>query len=203
MAQILKPRHSRNTRNQNFVHFVFSWSGCSMRSRMGFACVVLAASVASSPRASTAPVLMIEDYLEMPMTGVVDGKTTNEVLLSRVNTLREEVGGANRLFISDLNGPLYIFDKATKRFTTYLDFNGHPGKDGLFKRLFILQGYGNGLNGFYLDPEYTKNGKFYTTHIEDPSIAASNLPDNTRFPGLNVSGYTTTAAIRTPGPIQN
>src|SRR5919109_1196979 len=145
MAQILKPRHSRNTRNQNFVHFVFSWSGCSMRSRMGFACVVLAASVASSPRASTAPVLMIEDYLEMPMTGVVDGKTTNEVLLSRVNTLREEVGGANRLFISDLNGPLYILDKASKKLTLYLDFNRNQGKTGIFEKLTITTGYGNGL----------------------------------------------------------
>jgi hypothetical protein len=134
---------------------------------------------------------------------VVEGKGSNEVLLSRVNTLREDAGGSNRLFISDLNGPLYIFDKATKQFTTYLDFNGHPGKNGLFKRLFLLQGYGNGLNGFYLDPEYAKNGKFYTTHIEDPSLAAPNLPDNTRFPGLNVTGYTTTTAIRTPGPLQN
>ena len=157
----------------------------------------------SAASSQTGPAITIEDFVATPMTGVVEGKGSNEVLLSRVNTIREEAGGADRLFISDLNGPLYIFDKKTKQFTTYLDFNGAPGKYGLFRRLFILQGYGNGLNGFYLDPEYTKNGKFYTTHIEDPSIAGSNLPDTARFPGLNVAGYTTTAAIRTPGPIQN
>ena len=147
--------------------------------------------------------LEIEDYVVTPMTGLVDGKGSNELLLSRVNTLREEAGGAKRFFISDLNGPLYIFDKDTKKFSVYLDFNGNEGKKGIFRRLTIMQGYGNGLNGFYLDPDYTRNGKFYTVHIEDPALPGSNLPNNASFPALNVSGYTTTAAIKTPGPLQN
>jgi hypothetical protein len=143
----------------------------------------------------------IEDYVETPITGVVDGKGSNEILLSRVNTLREEAGGAARFFISDLNGPLYIFDKATKKFTVYLDLNGNARK-GIFRKLFTLQGYGNGLNGFNLDPDYTRNGKFYTVHMEDPGLAGSNLPDATAFPGLKVAGYTTTAPITTPGPVR-
>ena len=145
----------------------------------------------------------LEDFLVMPMTGRVDGKGSNELLLSRVNTLREEAGGAKRFFVSDLNGPLYIVDKETKKLSLYLDFNGNEGKKGLFRRLTIQQGYGNGLNGFYLDPDYTRNGKFYTVHIEDPSLAGSNLPDNASVPGLNVQGYTTTAVVKTPGPYQN
>src|SRR5262249_36588481 len=149
------------------------------------------------------PTLEVEDFLVTPMTGSVDGKGSNEVLLSRVNTLREEAGGSNRLFVSDLNGPLYIVDKKTKKFSVYLDFNGNEGKNGIFRRLTIQQGYGNGLNGFYLDPDYRRNGKFYTTHIEDPALPGSNLPNNARFPGLNVAGYTTTEAIKTPGPRQN
>jgi imidazolonepropionase-like amidohydrolase len=155
-----------------------------------------------SPK-SDEPTLFIEDYVETPITGLVDGKGSNELLLSRVNTLREEVGGASRLFISDLNGPLYILQKDTKRFSLYLDFNGADGRTGLFRRLWTRQGYGNGLNGFYLDPEYTRNGKFYTVHMEDPASPESNLPNAARFPGLNLSGYTTTAPIRTPGPVQN
>jgi hypothetical protein len=155
------------------------------------------------PAASAQATLDIEDYLVMPMTGLVDGKGSNELLLSRVNTLREEVGGARRLFISDLNGPLYILDKETKKLAVYLNFNGNEGKKGLFRKLTIMQGYGNGLNGFYLDPEYTRNGKFYTVHIEDPAVPGSNLPDNSSFPALNLSGYTTTAAVKTPGPLQN
>jgi Glucose / Sorbosone dehydrogenase len=144
--------------------------------------------------------LEIADYAVMPMTGLADGKGSNDVLLARVNALREEPGGANRFFVTDLNGPLYILSKGTKKFTTYLDFNGHDGRPGIFHKLFTDTGYGNGLNGFYFDPDYRRNGKFYTVHIEDPAATGSNLPDNKNFPGLNVSGYTTTSPIPTPGP---
>ena len=170
---------------------------------MRIACFVFAAVGVHATAASAQPTLELRDFLVMPMTGSIDGKGSNELLLSRVNTLREEVGGASRLFISDLNGPLYILDKATKKFAVYLDFNGNAGKNGIFKRLFIAQGYGNGLNGFYLDPDYTRNGKFYTVHMEDPALQVSNLPDNSHFPGFNVAGYTTTPSIKTPGPVQN
>ena len=165
--------------------------------------LVVAACIVRVATASAQATLEIQDYLVMPVTGAVDGQGSNDVLLSRVNTIREEVGGAQRLFISDLNGPLYILDKATKKLTVYLDFNGAEGKTGLFRKLTIAQGYGNGLNGFYLDPDFTRNGKFYTVHMEDPAMPGSNLPNPSRFPGLNVSGYTTTQAIRTPGPLQN
>src|SRR4029077_7992882 len=47
------------------------------------------------------------------------------------------------------------------------------------------------------------NGRVYTVHIEGPALPGSNLPNNSSVPALNVSGYTTTPAIRTPGPLQN
>src|SRR5437762_5255330 len=166
-------------------------------------CFVLAASAVQIPAASAQVALEIKDFVVTPITGSVSGKGSNEVLLSRVNTLREEAGGAGRLFISDLNGPLYILNKASKKLSVYLDFNGNEGRNGIFHKLTITQGYGNGLNGFYLDPEYTRNGKFYTVHIEDPALPGSNLPSNASVPGLNVAGYTTTPAVKTPGPLQN
>jgi hypothetical protein len=175
----------------------------SMKTTFRLVCLALTVGALRVTPASAQVALEIKDFLVMPMTGSVDSKSNNELLLSRVNTLREEVGGARRLFISDLNGPLYILDKATKKFVVYLNFNGHEGKNGIFRKLFLRTGYGNGLNGFYLDPDYTRNGKFYTTHIEDPAAPGSNLPDNTHFSSLNVSGYTTTPAIKTPGPLQN
>ena len=174
-----------------------------MCNRLRVACLACAVCVFQPPTVSAQPTLELRDFVAMPMTGLVDGTGTNDLLLSRVNTLREEVGGARRLFISDLNGPLYILDKDSKAPRVYLDFNGQPGRKGMFRRLAIEQGYGNGLNGFYLDPDYTRNGKFYTTHIEDPALPGSNLPDNTNVPALNVAGYTTTAAIKTPGPLQH
>src|SRR5262249_10592304 len=163
------------------------------------ACALLVFSGEAAPP----PTLEVEDFVETPMTGRTDGKGSNEVLLSRVNSIREEIGGSRRLFISDLNGPLYILDKATTNLSAYLDSNGANGKKGIFRRLTVQQGYGNGLNGFYLDPDYAKNGRFYTTHIEDPALPGPNLPDNASVPGLRVAGYTTTRAIQTPGPLQN
>ena len=173
-----------------------------MDKRLRIACLTLTVSASWLSTAVAQATLEIKDFVVMPMTGKVDGKGSNELLLARVNTLREEVGGAKRLFISDLNGPLYILDKDTKKFSLYLDFNGNEGKKGLFHKLTTARGYGNGLNGFYLDPDYTRNGKFYTVHMEDPALPGSNLPDNSSAPGLTVSGYTTTAAVKTPGPLQ-
>jgi hypothetical protein len=174
-----------------------------MRHRICVASLTLAIGALAANHAAAQPTLVIEDYVAAPITGKVDGKGSNELLLARVNTLREEVGGAQRFFISDLNGPLYVFDKGTKKFSLYLDFNGNEGKTGIFRKLTVMQGYGNGLNGFYLDPDYTRNGKFYTVHMEDPALPGSSLPHNLRFPGLEVAGYTTTEAVKTPGPLQN
>ena len=73
----------------------------------------------------------IKDYAAMPVTGAVDGTNNGASLLARVNFLREEPGGSKkRFFVNDLNGPLYILDKDTKQFTTYLDFNGADGQPG-------------------------------------------------------------------------
>jgi hypothetical protein len=84
----------------------------------------------------------------MPITGLLDGKGQTDGMLARVNSVREEPGGAARLFLNDLNGPLYIVDKASKRFTIYLDFNGRDGRPGLFHKFVFETGYVNGLNSF-------------------------------------------------------
>lgn len=144
--------------------------------------------------------LRISDYATLPMTGVVDG-VGNDGSLARVNFLREEPGGAKRFFVNDLNGPLYILDKDTKKFTTYLDFNGSDTHQGLFDRLPIQVGFAGGLISFQFDPDYVHNGRFYTIHLEDPQKPGSDVPDNTMFPGLKADGYKATAPIRTPGQI--
>lgn len=174
---------------------------CIIRAMLRTVCCVAACSaLLAAP--STGVVVELRDYVEFPITGKLDGKGQTDGLLARINSVREEPGGAARLFVNDLNGPLYIVDKAARRMTTYLDFNGREGHHGLFHRLAYEAGYANGLNMFQFDPDYRTNGKFYTVHIEDPSLAASAVPDNASYPGLNVSGYSTTAPITTPGPIQ-
>ena len=128
--------------------------------------------------------LDIADFATMPISGLPVGKTTNEMLLSRVNTIREEPGGADRLFVVDMNGPVYILDKKTRQFTKYLDFDGRDDRPGLFHRFYISSGYGNGVNGFVFDPDYRRNGKFYTVHLEHYDMPVSNLPDGTQPSGI-------------------
>lgn len=159
--------------------------------------LALALGVVSAPGQT----LEIEDYLVMPMTGSVYA-TGNNGQLARINSLLEEPGGTGRVFVNDLNGPLYIVDGDPKTTRTYLDLNGRGSQPGLFHRFSYEAGYANGFVSFQFDPDYAANGVFYTVHIEEPSVAAPALPDNASFPGLATAGYETTAAIPTPGAVE-
>src|SRR5213075_2323966 len=99
-------------------------------------------------------------------------------MLARVNSMREEPGRPARFFVNDLNGPLYILDKRTRQITTYLDFNGRDGHRGIFHKLSYDSGFAGGFVSIQFDPDYARNGRFYTVHIEDPALPGSNVPDN-------------------------
>src|SRR3954464_12157531 len=100
------------------------------------ASLLLFASVLCAFAASPELTIELKDYATMPVTGAVDGAGNSAGLLARINFLREEPGGGRgRLFVNDLNGPLYILDRKTKKVTTYLDFNGLRGHSGIFHRL--------------------------------------------------------------------
>src|ERR1700754_1850884 len=132
----------------------------SPRRRMPWlaAAVVLLGAVAA--RRVDRLTLEAVDFLELPITGTVDG-TTNDGSLARVNVLRQEPGGTGRLFINDLNGPVYIYDKKTRALTKYLDFNGRQTRPGLLDRLTFENGFANGFVSFQFDPDYRSNGRFY------------------------------------------
>jgi hypothetical protein len=115
--------------------------------------------------------VQLADYAAVPQSGVLINSTDNAVYVGRVNFLREEPGGGlNRFFVCDLNGRLYILDKSTKQFATYLDFQRNtaeaPSGTGLFPAFTRAAGYANGLVTFQFDPEYRNGGsphygKFY------------------------------------------
>src|ERR1044072_307812 len=136
----------------------------------------------------------------MPITGSTTG-TGNLAQLTRINSFQEEPGG-KRFFANDLNGPLYIIDKTSKTPLIYLNLNGRGTQPGLFHRFTYEAGYANGFVTFRFDPDYTANGKFYTVHIEEPSVTQPAVPDNRNLQGLNTANYSVTAPIRTPGDIQ-
>src|SRR5688572_2322938 len=176
-----------------------------MSVRLAISAAILAAStaVAAGPPASSPLTLELKDFATLPITGNVDGAGQVDGMLARVNSIREEPGGAGRLFVTDMNGPIYILDKITKALTTYLDFNGSGDRPGLFDRLYHDPGYSSGVSQFQFEPDYRRNGRFYTVHMESPSLPGSQRPDITNLPGLTFGpfGYEPTAAVGTPGPI--
>src|SRR4029079_6333074 len=87
---------------------------------------------------------------------------------------------------------LYILDKQTKAFTVYLDFKR------LFPRFVTSPGFASGLINVQFDPDYARNGVFYTIHLEDPSLPSPPAPVAGVVSGLTLANYATTAAIATP-----
>jgi hypothetical protein len=159
--------------------------------------VMIVAMLTSASRAELT--LRIADYATAPMTGstIFPSTTPNSAYLARLNFLADEPTNADRFFLNDLNGPLYIVDKQTKQFTPYLNFNGRTST-GLFDRLYFDGGFATGLVTFAFDPDYANNGKFYTIHVEQGTEGAQ-LPDNANYPNLNLTNYGVTSAIDQPG----
>lgn len=140
--------------------------------------------------------LELQDYAALPITA--DNTNANtRAQLARVNNLRDEPGG-RRFFVNDLNGRLYLLDKQTRQFTTYLDFNGAEGRPGLFQRFSFKLNFATGLTNFVFDPNYARNGVFYTLHMEEPAIVAPAAPRAGIVSGLDLTGYSTTPAVQTP-----
>jgi mono/diheme cytochrome c family protein len=175
---------------QNVVAYVRSLSSARA--------VTAAAAAATAPAPPTTErTLEVADYVELPVTGDMSADRVSG-LLARGSILRDEPGG-QRFFVNDLNGPLYILNKQTKQLTTYLNFNGMGDRPGLFPKFTPAQGYAAGLMNFVFDPEYARNGIFYTLHMETLTTPGeSATPKTGVVPGLNLSGYTTTPALPTP-----
>jgi mono/diheme cytochrome c family protein len=168
--------------------------------RVGVASAAVCLALTATPLPAVQPelrlALELQDYAALPITA--DNTNTNtRAQLARVNYLRDEPGG-RRFFVNDLNGPLYILDKKKKAFTTYLDFNGAGGRPGLFPKFTFERNFATGLTSFVFDPDYARNGVFYTLHMEDPAGARPAAPRPGVVAGLDLTGYTTTPAIPTP-----
>jgi len=157
---------------------------------------------ASSQVSKDGTAVLLEDYASPPLSSeFVVGDAYPPPIdfhdeLGRVNSLRSEPANAplsaSRFFVNDLNGNLYILDKKSRKFTSYLDF------PEIFPRFTTDKDYAGGIVSIAFDPAYAKNGKFYTVHTEKPGDAASSVPTNSHVPHLNVAGYTTTAAAKPP-----
>lgn len=170
-------------------------------------CYCLASTPAAHAQYPTGPqiakdgtAVSIEDYASLPLSSRTTGSYPPPINFSdelgRVNFLRSEPRSAplsaSRFFVNDPNRNLYILDKTTKAFTAYINF------EEVFPKFDNSPGYSIGLITFAFDPDYATNGRFFTVHTEDPAKPGSAAPTNAHLPGLDLSGYTTTAAVNPP-----
>jgi len=141
--------------------------------------------------------VLLEDYASLPLSsgtlpgakkGVIDFKAQ----LGRATALRSEPANAplaaSRFFVDDQSGTLYILDKKSKEFTPYLHF------DQIFPNFASGSGGPSGIISFAFDPNYAKNGKFYTVHSERPG-KGPGTPVNAEIPALDLSGYALTPSV--------
>ncbi len=150
--------------------------------------------------------ILVEDYATPPLSSAMGDHPYPPPIdyrgqLARVVSMRSEPANAtlssSRFFVADMNGNLYILNKATKKFTPYITFAE------IFPR-YSTDRLTTGVQSIAFDPNYAKNGKFYTVHTEDPSKPGSAQPTNAHMPSLNLDGYSTTPVVKPPvGDVQN
>ena len=152
--------------------------------------------------------MLLEDYAELPLSSPTHGSATNaptnaniEGQLGRATSLRSEPAkaplAASRFFVIDESATIYIFNKSTREFTPYLRFSD------IFPKFVSDAGLATGVDSIAFDPGYAKNGRFYTMHIEKPTLDGPATPTNSKMPSLDLTGYTVTPAINPPaGPVR-
>ena len=144
--------------------------------------------------------VMLVDYANPPLSSATHSGAGSAIdykgQLGRVTALRAEPANAplasSRVFVDDQSGTLYILDTKTKNFTPYLKFTD------IFPNFASDRGNATGIVSITFDPAYAKNGKFYTVHVENPSLSENATPVNTKLPALNLTGYSTTEVINPP-----
>jgi hypothetical protein len=161
---------------------------------------------ASSQVSKDGTAILIEDYANPPLSSQLGDHPypppiDYKGMLARVNTLRSEPANAplasTRFFVADMNGNLYTLDKAAKKFTPYITF------PEIFPK-YATERFGSGVSAVVFDPNYPKNGKFYTVHVEDPAKPGSAQPTNAHMPSLKLDGYAMTPVVNPPaGDDQN
>ncbi len=135
--------------------------------------------------------LVLSDYISMPVTGDLNSESNTLSQISRMNFIRQEPD-TERWFIPDLNGPLYIFDDKQAAPVEYLNLKS------IFPAFHDSFGFASGLVNIQFDPNYSKNGRFYTIHLEVKKNDVPLQPVQGRFKSLDLSNYKVTKTIETP-----
>jgi hypothetical protein len=203
---ITMPRPLGNTRRQiRFCFGIALATGLLLSLRVVWAQYPLQ-DPAKSEVSKDGTSILIEDYATPPLSSALMDQPYPPPIdyhgqLARVVSMRSEPAdtplASTRFFVADMNGNLYILDKATRKFTPYITFAE------IFPR-YSTDRLTTGVAAIAFDPNYAKNGKFYTVHTEDPSKPGAVQPTNAHMPSLKLDGYAMTPVTKPPvGDFQN
>jgi hypothetical protein len=129
--------------------------------------------------------LQLTEFTRLPQSQTYPGPPSDQRLVrwNRINYLGEIPDGSGRLYVPDLNGKLYLVENGTPH--EYLDVGA------TFAPAFFSQrGLGQGFGFVAFHPDFKQNGRFYTVHVEDASLA-TRQPDLTPEPNTVFHGVVT------------
>ncbi len=128
--------------------------------------------------------LVLEEYAQLPGT-TPNGTVTDARIGSRhnrINYIGEVPDGSGRMYVPDLNGPLYLLEDGEP--TVYLDVKAR------FPNFLSWRGLGSGFGFATFHPEFEDNGRFYTVHTEVPTA-----PGESTYPPQALTGSSVTSVV--------
>src|SRR3712207_5595304 len=107
--------------------------------------------------------LVLEEYAQLPAS-TPNGPWTDVRIGTRhkrIHHVGELPHGSARLYVPDLSGNLYFLEDREP--SVYLDVKAQ------FPEFLAWRGLCSGFGFVAFHPEFAENGKFYTTHTENPT----------------------------------
>ncbi|MEH1016222.1 PQQ-dependent sugar dehydrogenase [Micromonospora sp. CPCC 206060] len=114
--------------------------------------------------------LVLTEYASFPQSSPIPAPTDQRLMrTARINTIMELPDGSGRRAVPDLSGYLYLVRAGVPH--VYLDV-----ADTFAPQFFSGRGLGQGFGYVAFHPEFGTNGRFYTIHTEQASLA-TKAPD--------------------------
>jgi hypothetical protein len=128
--------------------------------------------------------VQVEEFAQLPRSEPTPAPTDQRLVRwNRINFLGEVPDGSGRLYVPDLNGKLYLLRNGVPH--VYLDVGAT-----FAPAFFSGRGLGQGFGFATFDPDFKRNGRFYTVHTEQASLA-TRPPDLTPQPNTLFHGIVT------------
>lgn len=135
--------------------------------------------------------LTVEEFAAFPKSEPVPPPIDPRLMRgARINYLGEVPDRSGRMYVPDLNGTLYFVEDGAVK--PYLEVGATFAPD-----FFSGRGLGTGFGFVTFDPNFARNGRFFTTHSEAAGALTTKTPDFTQ-PNAIVHSVVTEWTARDP-----